>query len=355
MGDRLVFTRAWEDDRLDLAALAIQPGDRALVVAGAGDLALAAAAEGAAAVIAVDQNPAQLHLVSLKTAAAVALDAETRYRLLEVGRERAARSIYRDALRPSLETDAAAFWDREWELLEHGLHTASGVGRAFGRLGRVARFLAPSMARAIETARTPGEQLAYWRAHVRGRLFGRWTHWLFAHTPLLAPLAPNRLELRRMRQRGYSRALEARVDRVIGRTLIREHPWWRPVLSGRPAAVGHGAAWLDPERAGAVAAGAGRIQLIEGDLLDVLDRQAAASLDVVSVSNVTDWMEADARPKLRSALVRALAPGGRVIARSILEEDALGGDGLARDPISDELAATERTALYGRVDLLRPT
>ena len=61
----LVFTRAWEDDRLDLGALAIQAGDRVLVMAGAGDVALAAASEGAAKVVAVDSNPAQLHLVAL--------------------------------------------------------------------------------------------------------------------------------------------------------------------------------------------------------------------------------------------------------------------------------------------------
>jgi len=53
--------------------------------------------------------------------------------------------------------------------------------------------------------------------------------------------------------------------------------------------------------------------------------------------------------------VRVLAPGGRVLARSILADDgSLESPRLVRDPASDALVPLERTALYGRVDLLRP-
>ena len=53
------FTRAWEDDRVDLAALAVQPSERVLAIAAAGDIPLALASEGAAELIAVDLNPAR--------------------------------------------------------------------------------------------------------------------------------------------------------------------------------------------------------------------------------------------------------------------------------------------------------
>ena len=81
----IAFTRAWEDDRIDLAALAIQPAERVLAIAASGDIPLALAAEGAAEVIAVDLNPAQLHLSALKIAAA-GWDADKRYRWFECGR-----------------------------------------------------------------------------------------------------------------------------------------------------------------------------------------------------------------------------------------------------------------------------
>jgi len=350
----LVFSRAWEDDRLDLSALAVRPGERVLVVAAAGDAALALAAAGAARVIAVDRNQAQLNLVALKIAAARNLDPEARYRWFEVGRDPTAPAAYHRVLRGHLDPMAAAYWDRHIGLFADGLHDRVGVGRSFARVGRLARFLVPSLAAHVEAVGTTAEQAAFWQKHVRGRLFGPLTHWIFAHTPAMARLAPNPHELRRMRESGYSRELEARIGGVVERTLVREHPWWRPAFSGRAASPGHGAAWLDPDVEAAVREGAAHVELVAGDLTEVLNAQPAASLDAVSVSNVPDWLARDEHRALHEALVRVLAPGGRALARSILADDgSLTGDGLVRDPVSANLVADERTALYGRVDLLR--
>jgi S-adenosylmethionine-diacylglycerol 3-amino-3-carboxypropyl transferase len=355
MRPAITFSRAWEDDRLDLAALAIGPGARVLVVAAAGDAALAFAAAGAERVIAVDRNPAQLHLVALKIATATAFNAETRHRWFEVGREPAAPRMYRRALRGGLDAATAAFWDRNIELFVDGFHDHVGVGRPFARVGRLARLLVPSLAAAIERFETPAEQATFWRERVRGRLFGPLTHWICDHTPVLSPLAPNPHELRRMRRGHYSRALATRIDGIVGRHLVREHPWWRPALSGLSADPGHGAAWLDPGGAVALETGAGRIELVEGDLIDVLETQPAGSLDAVSVSNVPDWLAPGEHLRLRAALVRALTPRGRVLVRSVLAgEHALDGDGLVREARSERLVDDERTALYGAIDLLRP-
>src|SRR6266508_664658 len=146
----LVFSRAWEDDRLDLAALAVRPGERVLVVAAAGDAALALAAAGAGRVIAVDRNRAQLHLVALKIAAARHLDPEVRYRWFEVGRDRAAERVYLRALRGRLDPAAADYWDAHIGLIAEGLHDRVGVGRSFARVGRLARLLVPSLAAHVE-------------------------------------------------------------------------------------------------------------------------------------------------------------------------------------------------------------
>jgi S-adenosylmethionine:diacylglycerol 3-amino-3-carboxypropyl transferase len=332
----------------------VQPGERVLVVAAAGDAALALAGAGAGRVIAVDRNRAQLHLVALKVAAAQHLDQETRYRWFEVGRDSTAPQVYRNSLRGWLDPAAAAYWDARINLIADGLHDRVGVGRSFARVGRLARLLVPSLAAHVEAVGSTEEQAAFWRRHVRGRLFGPITHWLFAHTPVMARLAPNPHELQRMRRGGYSHALQARIEGVIERTLVREHPWWRPAFSGRAAAPGHGAAWLDPLLESAIRDGAERIELVTGDLTDALNALPEASLDAVSVSNVPDWLAQDQHRLLRAALVRVLAPGGRVLARSILADDgSLAGDGLVRDPVSTGLVGQERTALYGRVDLLR--
>ena len=348
----IVFTRAWEDDRVDLAALAVQPGERVLAIAAAGDIPLALASEGAVEVIAVDLNPAQLHLSALKIAAA-GWDAEERYRWFECGRADRAEEVYRTRLRPGLTADAQAYWDIHVGAFIGGLHESEGVGRTFNRLGAFVRFLVPGLARDLELVPTPSEQQRLWRKRVQGRLFNRVTDWLARYTPLLAPLAPNREELDRMRRGGYLRAVEARAERIVGAILVREHPWWAPAFLGRPVALGHGAAWLDPERSAAVAAGAGRIRLVHCDVEAVLRELEPGSLDGATISNIPDWLDSAAARKLADALARALRPGGRVLVRSVLPDGGLPNDPrLARDPRSDTFCEAERTALYGRVDLL---
>jgi S-adenosylmethionine:diacylglycerol 3-amino-3-carboxypropyl transferase len=351
----IVFSRAWEDDRLDAELLAVPPGARVLVVAGAGDAALALAASGAD-VIAVDRNPDQLRLVALKAAAARVLPPDRLHAWFEVGRERGAGAAFRRDVRPLLDGETAAWWDERIGLVESGLHRQGGVGRAFAIVGRVARLLAPGLARAIEAVPDAQAQAAYWRARVRPRLFGPLTHALAARTPLLSPLAPNPHELARMRAGGWSHGLVDRIDAIVATTLVRDHPWWRPAFSGRPADVGNGAAWLDPGRVAALAAGIGRLTLECGDLAMVLAATPVGSLAAISVSNVPDWLTETEEGDLASAALRAAAPGAPIVVRRVVdvgERDAFLAAGLVRDPRSSGLAARDRTALYETVDLMR--
>jgi len=349
----IVFTRAWEDDRLDVAALAIVPGERVLCIAAAGDVPLALAASGAGEVVAVDLNPAQLRLTALKIAAA-GLDPAERYRWFEAGRVADPRARYRQAIRPRLADSDAAFWDRHIGEFEWDFHRHAGVERSFQRLGRAMRLLVPSLRRRIESFDDPADQQRWWRATVEPRLFGPLTHWLARHTPVLAPLAPNGHELRRMRDGGYSRAIAGRIDAVLGWTLVRRHPWWRPALSGRIADPNDGAAWLDEALATRVAASAGTIRLLHGDLTQVLAAFPVSQFDAVTVSNVPDWLDPAATARLTGALAKAVRPGGRVLVRSILTDGGLAlHPAFIADAHTAGLVELERTALYGRVELLR--
>lgn len=351
----IVFTRAWEDDRLDVDLLIVAPGERALVVASSGDTALALAASGAD-VTAVDLNPDQLRLIALKVAAARALEPATLHRWFELGRDPGAPAMYRKLVRSSLAPDDAAYWDSAISLVASGLHEGTGVGRPFARLGRIARLAQPGLAQTIETIPDVDAQAAWWRRSVRGRLFGPVTHFIAARTNVLAPLVPNPRELERVRRGGWSHGLEARVDQVVSSVLVRRHPWWRPALSGRAADLGDGAAWLDADRVAVLAAAPPRLTLVPGDLAAVVGLQPPGSIAAISTSNVPDWLDAPAIAALAAAIRGALAPGGRALVRRTVRPagaDPFAVAGLVRDPVSDGLVARERTALYEAVDLFR--
>jgi S-adenosylmethionine:diacylglycerol 3-amino-3-carboxypropyl transferase len=351
----IVFARAWEDDRLDARLLAVAPGERVLVVAGAGDTALALAAAGAC-VTAVDLNPDQLALVALKSAAARSLDPETLYRWFEVGRDPGAPAAYRERVRSLLADADRAAWDARIGVLVTGLHEHAGVGGPFGRLGRVARLVVPGLARQIERVANPAEQLAWWRRRVRPVLFGPLTHAVAAHTRVLAPLAPHPDELARMRAGGWTRGVADRIDGVVGTVLVREHPWWRPVFSGRPVDPGHGARWLDADALAGLRA-AEPPSLVCSDLAAAL-RATEPGLAAISLSNVPDWLGDAAVEDLARAAAAVLAPGGAVLVRRVVRQagpDPFEAAGLVRDPVSDGLPALDRTSLYEAVDLYRRT
>jgi S-adenosylmethionine:diacylglycerol 3-amino-3-carboxypropyl transferase len=159
-----------------------------------------------------------------------------------------------------------------------------------------------------------------------------------------------------MREGGYSEAIARRIDGVLGRTLARRHPWWRPAFSGRAVDPGDGAAWLDPASARQVAESAGVIRAVEGDLVEVLAGLPAGRFDAVTVSNVPDWLDPADGTRLAIALAHAVRPGGRVLVRSILPDGGLPPHPeLTADAESRNLVDYERTALYGRVELMRRT
>jgi S-adenosylmethionine:diacylglycerol 3-amino-3-carboxypropyl transferase len=351
----IVFTRAWEDDLLDAELLAIGPGQRALVVAGAGDTALALAA-GGGQVVAVDSNPDQLHLAALKLAAATVLPPERLHAWFEARHDPNVADEYRARVRDALPEHDRAWWDSNVPLFERGLHRSTGLGRPFIALGRVARLIRPDLPRRVETFADPVEQTEWWRRHLRGWVFGPVSHWFINRGPVLDLLSPHANETARVRRAGWSRGLATRVDAVLERVLVREHPWWRPLASGRAADIGQGATWLDPNRvAGLAAAGAAaRIRWVNGDLTATLAAEPAASLDAISVSNVPDWLDDGAERDLAAAVQRAAAPGARVLVRHIVRPagaDPYIAAGLDRDARSAGLPARDRTALYESIDL----
>lgn len=352
----ILYSRVWEDDRVDRLALAIQPGDRVLVIASAGDVALLAALDGAGEVVAVDRNPAQLHLLELKLAALRTLDAGAFWTLFGEGRAPLAPPWY-DRVRPELPPLSRRFWDRHAGMFEIGLRHQSRVELGLLILGPLVRRLVGR--------RGFDRMLDAPDAHVQGQLYARrysrriWnpvTRRIIRWSGLLALLTMNRQQWRLVVEDRFLDGFEARVGGLLDRELVRENPFLSLILTGRPSDPEHEVAYLVPEAFDRLKDLGPSIRPRLGSVVDVLSTEPDDSLDAIDLLDVPDWLSPAERRAIWVQVGRVLRPGGRCLARSISRHPDLPGpaDGLViDDSMSRSLTAIERTAVYGSVTVVR--
>jgi betaine lipid synthase len=329
------------------------------VIAAAGDRALDAVAWGAGQVIAVDANPTQLRLSALKVLAAGSLDTPDLIALFSIGRHRDVRRLYRAELRPRLDEGDRDYWDRWIGIFLVGLHQHHPVGVAMWVLGALLRAIGGrELKRMIVSAPDAAAQARWYEARLRGRYWNRLTRAAMASPALLRWVVVHGGERESMREQGFREWLEPRISGAVARSLIRENPYWMPLLSGRQVAPDFETTWLRPGSKALIRHAPERIRLILGSVVDAVESLPEASLDAVDLSNVPDWLSAAELTRLWEGLSRALAPGGRVVLRSAYRDPPLpmgaAATALALDSeVSTELTEVERTGIYANVSVLR--
>ena len=348
----------WEDHEVDRRALAIGPGARVVVVAGAGDRALDAVAWGAGEVVAVDLNPSQLRLCALKVAAASTLDTTDLVALFSAGRRPGVRRLYRERLRPRLDPTEQRYWDRYIDVFEMGLHRHHPVGFALWLLSLSLRAIGGRELRHLIAAAPDATTQARWyERRLRWRYWNRPTRWLMRQTALLRLVVVHAGERDSMRSQSFHEWLEARISRSVEVTLIRENPYWMGLLSGHPVTPEHEETWLRPDSVGRLSRAREIIHLEQGSIVDYLEARAPGSVDAVGLSNVPDWLGAADLERLWSGLASALVPGGRAVLRSAYRTAPLPtGPAAVLLRLDRELSETssdlEQTGIYASVSVL---
>ena len=110
---RLVYTQIWEDPEADLAALEVPLGSTIVTISSGGCNALSYLTAQPAQVYAVDLNEAHLALLKLKLAGIRAFsDYSEFWQFFGDAASPSNAQLYREQLRPLLDADARAYWDK---------------------------------------------------------------------------------------------------------------------------------------------------------------------------------------------------------------------------------------------------
>lgn len=349
------FGISQEDERTEAAALALGPDDRVLSVASAGDMPLSLLALGAAEVLAVDVDPSQLELTRLKLAAVCALPREDAARFLGFLPASSRRRLrWLDTVAAELPPTSAAFWRA------HRAEVAGGAIWA-GRFERYVRRLAPLLLALVGKRRVEdffaapdlaAQRRLFDRSFGRGRVRA-----LFRVAFHPAVFRRRGMDPRSLSQRDARRSLgDQYFDqlRQMGTAVLaRDNPLFQLMLLGRTSGPDAVPAYLSEVGAARVRERRGALQLHLSDLAAWLEAAPPGAFDKAHLSNVPDWLDADAFDRvLRLVCARAASPA-RVVWRFIHVDRPVPDDLLPVLRVDREagrrLAATDRFPFYGVV------
>ncbi len=351
------YAQCWEDADVLLDGLDIQRGDVCASIASAGDNALAMLTRDPARVVAIDLNPAQLACVALRVAA---------YRVLEhgellelVGSKASDRraSLYARC-RHELADDARAFWDARGDQIARGIGAAGKFERYF-RLFR--RRLLPLVhgRRTVDALLEPrgeAERHAFYR--------DRWDTWRWR---LLFRVFFSRFVMGRAgRDPAMFKYVEGTVaQRILARTkhaLTRlapaDNPYLQWILTERHTTALPLA--LRPEHFETIRDRLDRLEVRCASVEDYLDNSGGDAggdaVDRWNLSDIFEYMSADAYHALVGRIASATRPGGRLFYWNMLASrspDGRPADVAPRlrhlEDLSRDLLERDKAFFYSRV------
>jgi len=311
------FGISQEDERTE-AALLLDGAARVLSVCSAGEVPLCLLALGARAVDAVDIDAGQLHLAELKRAAVLALDRVAAIRFLGyLPAPRAERAAALERVCAELPPASRRFWRAHQRAVAGGPIWAGRYERYVGGLTRLLRPLVGRRLDELLSCAGLEEQRECFR-----RSFDRpWLRVIFElafHPRIFARrgMDPRSLQHRRREVSLGSQYFE-QFRALCTSTPARENHLLQLHLLGRVVSTETVPAYLSVEGAEALRRGADRLRLRRLDLLQALREAPQGTYDRFHLSNLPDWISADAFETTMRLLTERSGQPGRAVWRFI--------------------------------------
>jgi S-adenosylmethionine-diacylglycerol 3-amino-3-carboxypropyl transferase len=362
---RLVYTQIWEDPEADLAALQLPLGSTIVTISSGGCNALSYLTAQPAQVYAVDLNQAHLSLLKLKLAGIRAFSKYSDFwQFFGEAASPANAQLYRYWLRPLLDSEARAYWDRRnsigrprYAYFTNGFYRHGMLGRFIGLAHLVAKLARVDLAVLLTGDTDSPERIA-----ALAQL-----DWLF-HSPLALMMTRTPALLFSLGIPPQQRALlgaGAPLNEVLHERLLRlinGHPnetnyfAWQALHRSYP---GPGDRCLPPylqrSQFARMRNDAGLIIPVHANLRQFLEGLPAREVDAVVLLDSQDWMAPEEIRTLWDTIDRAGGDSVRIIFRTAGTESPLESEELAPlreiwlrdDERSDIGFQLDRSGIYG--------
>lgn len=368
----LVYAQIWEDPEVDLAAMAVVPGNRIVAIASGGCNALAYLAADPGRIDLVDLNPAHVAYNRLKLAALYTLpDHQSFFDLFGGCGGAAGIEAYERHVRPHLDAASRAYWEgrtlsrrRRIDAFAGNIYRRGLLGRFIG-LGHLVARLHGVDPRGLLAARDMAAQRAFFHEEI-APLFDRpLVRLLVARRSALFGLGiPPQQHDALAEGRDMAAVLRERLEKLAcGFPLSDNYFAWQAF--GRCyAQSGPLPHYLQPAHFEMLKARCKRIGVENRSITAHLAARPPASVDRFVLLDAQDWMSDAQLDALWHEISRTAAPGARVIFRTAGSASVLPGriaaETLARWDYraeeSQQLHARDRSGIYGgfHLHVLRP-
>ena len=331
----LVYPQIWEDPEVDMAALAIRPGDRVVTIASGGCNTLSYLVADPAAIEAVDLNRAHIAFNRLKLAALCSLpDHESFYRFFGHADATENLAAYERFVRPHLDADSRAYWEkrklsgrRRISIFSRSLYRHGLLGNFIGMGHRVARFYGIDP-RGLLAATSVEEQRRFFDQSISPLFEKRAIRWALRRKSSLFGLGIPPQQYDALAGGGdMATVLRARLEKLAcGFPLADNYFAWQAFGRGYdPAGNGPVPPYLSRANFETIRARADRVTVTNASYAEFLAVKPVASVDRFVLLDAQDWMSDEQLNALWREITRTAAPGARVIFRTAAEESLLSG------------------------------
>ncbi|MEZ5817426.1 MAG: DUF3419 family protein [Hyphomicrobiaceae bacterium] len=366
----LVYPQIWEDPRVDMAALAIEPSSRIVTIGSGGCNVMSYLTACPARIFVVDLNHAHIALIRLKLAAAKHLADAAAFRRLFVDADVPANvDLYDRYLALHLDPTSRDYWEgrdrlgrRRITAFSRGFYKTGLLGTCIAIAHRVARLYGKDP-RVMLKAESRDEQVRIYESEIAPLFRKRLVRAILGNEASLYGLGipPAQYTALLGNAPHMAQVVEGRLRKLACDFDLRDNYFaWQAF--GRAYDKAPGASvppYLEARHFPKLKSHADRVAVEHISFTAFLQAQPAGSLDRFVLLDAQDWMDDAALTRLWNEITRTARPGARVIFRTAGLETILPGrvpDQILRhwtyeEDLSRDLSLKDRSAIYGAFHL----
>jgi S-adenosylmethionine-diacylglycerol 3-amino-3-carboxypropyl transferase len=363
----LVYPQIWEDPDVDVEAMALKQGHRVVTIASGGCNVLAYLTRSPERIDAVDLNAAHIALNRLKLAAVRHLPSQADlFRFFGEAGNSSNSAAYDRFLAPNLDAKTRQYWERRnWRgrrrivAFDGNFYRTGLLGLFISAGHRVARLYGVDPTRLL-AAKNLGEQRRFFDEELAPIFKSRLIRLAMSRKSSLFGLGIPPAQYDRLIQSGdgsMADVLSARLRKLACDAPLRENYFAWQAFGRRYPQPGEAAlpAYLEKPNYARLRENVGRVAIHHINLIQLLQKKPAASVDRFVLLDAQDWMTDAQLNALWTEISRTATSGARVIFRTADEPSLLPGRvspallDLWRYAADESRAylARDRSAIYG--------